>query len=89
VWIDDDLLCSGSLLAFGTPARGRESDFVLGECAALLLGRRTDDGWHLRIRVTSAVLWVFALPELRRAPRLTDWMRLARATEVPVIEVQQ
>ena len=77
MWINDCLVCSGSLLAFGAPARGRESDLFLGEGGALLLGRRDAEGWELRIRTTSAVLWVFALPDLRPAPRVADWMRLA------------
>jgi hypothetical protein len=77
MWIDEGLVCSGSLFAFGAPARGREGGLVLGEDSALLLGRHGTDGWELRIRTTSAVLWIFALPDLRPAPRLPDWMRLA------------
>jgi hypothetical protein len=78
IWIDDEPLAAGFLIAYGTPARDREGDLLLGEAAALLLARRDDHGWDLRLHITTAVIWIFDLPRLAPAPPLCGWMRLAR-----------
>jgi hypothetical protein len=79
VWRGGELVHPGALLDFGVPATNERGTLRSGESAALLFMTPRDDGWHLRIRVTSPVLLVAHLPAPadRFAPP-PRWLKLAR-----------
>lgn len=78
LWLEDQPILPGIVLAFGTPRTACDGELLLGERAALLIGRRCPHGWELRLRETAAVLWIHDMPHLRETVRWPHgWLHLA------------
>jgi hypothetical protein len=87
IWVDDQLLLPTPLVSFGGAESCREFALQIGECAALLLIERQRDGWDLRVRVTTPILWIHGLPRpIADGPVLDGWLTMAaRALESPLV----
>jgi len=77
LWLDDEPLLPESLIAFGSAESRWDGELVIGERAALLLASEARNGWEIRLRLTTPVLWIHDLPLVRgRRLSLPAWMTL-------------
>lgn len=70
----------GSLVAFGALDDQLDGRLAIGRRAALAIGSRNGDDWHVRFGVTSPLLWVYSQPQVaQERPILEGWLAHARA----------
>lgn len=78
IYRSGELVWSEPIADFGIAATNERGVLRIGHEAALLFLGPVDDGWHVRVRVTTPVLLVAHLPRLHwRSPIPRGWLALA------------
>lgn len=79
VWRGGELVWTEPLADFGVAGTSERGIIQTGRSAALLFMEPVDDGWHVRVRVTTPVLLVAHAPTLGGAvPVPRGWLSLAQ-----------